>query len=116
MKMQYIVICLVFAVLAACVTPLDLSPRPVAGASDPAWIREFDASLMDKQAKLVASHHGSANSKFILWKNIECMRRVERAQLKAADALTRSEGLTRGDAISKVQADPLWFIAKERCR
>ena len=114
--MQYIVMGLVFAILAACVTPLDLSPRPVAGASDPAWIREFDASLMDKQAKHIAAHHGSTDSKLILWKNIECMRRVQIAQVRAADALARNEGLTRGDAISKVQADPLWFIAKERCR
>lgn len=114
--MKYFVIGLVFAVAAACVTPLDLSPTPVAGASDAAWIREFDAGLMDKQARLVAGHHGSADSKLILWKNIECVRRVQVEQARAADALTRSEGLTRGDAISKVQADPLWFIAKERCR
>lgn len=114
--MKYFVISLVFAALAACVTPLDLSPTSVAGASDAAWIREFDASLMDKQARLVADHHGSTDSKLILWKNIECIRRVQVEQARAADALTRGEGLTRGDAISKVQADPLWFIAKERCR
>lgn len=114
--MQYIVIGLVFAALAACVTPLDLSPRPVAGPSDPAWIREFDASSMDKQAKAMAGHRGSADSQILLWKSLECLRRVHIAQARAADALTRTEGLTRGDAISKVQTDPLWFIAKERCK
>lgn len=116
MKMQYIIIGLVFAVLTACVTPLDLGPRPVAGASDPEWIRDFDASLMDKEAKLLAGHYGSADSKVILWKSMECMRRVNVEQVRAADALTRSKGLTRGDALSKVQADPLWLIAEERCR
>ena len=116
MKMKYIVIGLAFAVISACATPLDLSPRPVAGASDPAWIRESDARLMDKQAKHQADHHGSADSQVILWKNLECVRRTHIAQLRAAYALMRSEGMTRGDALSKVQADPLWFIAKERCR
>lgn len=115
MKMQYIVIGLVFAALAACVTRLDLDPSPIAGPSDPPWIREFDASLMDKQAKAMAGHRGSADSQIILWKSLECLRRTQIAQVRAADVLTRSEGLTRGDAISKVQADPLWFIAKERC-
>lgn len=118
MKLQYIVIGLVFAALVACITPLDFSPRPAAGPSDPAWIREFDASLMDGQAKAVADHRnrgGSADSQVILWKSLECLRRVDVARARAVDALVRSEGLTRGDAISRVQADPLWFIARERC-
>ena len=62
--MKYFVIGLVFTILAACVTPvtpLDLSPTPVAGASDAAWIREFDASLMENQARLVANYHGSTD-------------------------------------------------------
>ncbi len=115
MKIQYIVIGLVFAVLGACVTRLDIIPSPIAGASDPTWIREFDASLMNKQAKAMTGHPGSADSQVILWKSLECLRRVQIAQVRAADTLIRSEGLTRGDAIFKVQVDPLWFIAKERC-
>lgn len=116
MKIKYMVIGSAFAVITACSTPLDLSPRPATDASDPAWIRESDASLMDKQAKHQADHHGSADSQVILWKNLECIRRTHIAQLRAAYALMRGEGLTRSDALSKVQADPLWHIAKERCQ
>ena len=118
MKTMLLASILALVFLSACATNprLDLSPTPVAGPHDPKWISDFDISLMKKQDEVVATHRGSTDSKIILWKNIECMRRVQITQVRAANELMRSQGLSRSKAMSKVKSDPQWFIAEEQCR
>jgi len=128
-NIQAILICLLLLALAGCAVsprysmplnsssaPLDFSPTPIASKYDPKWIQEFDVSLMKKEAELLASYRGSIDSKIDLFGDIECIRRVNIAKARAANALMSSEKLTRREAMTKVQADPQWFIAEERCK
>ena len=104
-------------VLAACVQvqELDLTPIPHATATDPEWIREFDASLIKKETELLASHAGSLDSQVILWEELGCLRSVHVAQLRAAEAIVTRKGISRSDAIAETRSEPGWTIAAQRC-
>jgi len=94
----------------------NLAPTPAATASDPEWIKSYDADLMAKESYQVSNHSGSPDSQVVLWQNLECLRRVYIAQARAVDVAERTEGLSRADAVAKVQVDPNWTIAQQGCR
>ena len=102
-------------VLAACAQELDLTPIPRATASDPEWIREFDASIIKKEMEVLASHGGSLDSRVILWEELECVRGVSVAQVRAAEAIARRKRISRSDAIAETQSEPGWTIAAQQC-
>ncbi len=111
-------------VLAACVQDLNLTPIPYdlnltpishATASDPEWIRKFDADLIKKETGILANHRGSLDSRVILWEELNCMHGVYVAQARAAQALSERKGISRGAALAETQSDSGWTIAAQRC-
>ncbi len=106
-------------VLAACVQDLDLdldlTPIPHATASDPEWIREFDAWGVKKETEFLANHRGGLDSRVILWEELECLRFVHVAQARAAETIATRKGITRSDAMAETRSEPGWTIAAQRC-
>lgn len=111
--MKRFLILIPIILLDACVQAphIDLTPRPQATASDPEWIHEFDTTLIKAQAKGQAGHTGSVGSQILLWQLLECKRGGFLAQARAAHAISRREGISRGDAIAETQIDPGWTLA-----
>ena len=112
---RYLIFLLILLSITACVS-IDLSPHPVTSASDPAWIRKFDAKLMDAEAKSITGHNGSIDSKIKLWESLNCLRGVYIARLRAAEAISKTQRISRSSAIEITITDPLWTMAEQQCR
>ena len=106
--MKRILTLIAVIVLAACAQDLDLTPIPRATASDPEWIRKFDAAAMKKEAEVLTNHRGSLDSRVILWGDLECLRGVKVAQARAAEAIATRKGISRSDAMAETRSEPGW--------
>ncbi|WP_142849672.1 hypothetical protein [Telmatospirillum sp. J64-1] len=116
---RFLIISGMVLTLGGCATsaPLDLTPTSAASASDPEWIREYDAKMISEQAAIqeASGRRMSRNGQILMWQNLDCMRRVDVSQLRAAKILMQTRGLSRAQAIAETQADPGWEIARQGC-
>ncbi len=91
-------------------------PSKLANSNDPEWIQLFDQRTRSMQVETVNSHTGGFDSKFILWQNIECLRKVRIAQARAAHILATDEGIPISSAHTRISSDPRWIVAQNSCR
>ena len=110
------------SVISGCVRDYDrfngfnLPPSPMATASDSDRIRKLDAKFMEVQRRSMASHNASFESRMLLWKGLECMRRVDIAKARAMELISVRKGISWNDAVKEIEADPRWVIAMQGCR
>ncbi len=88
---------------------------PHATASDPEWIRKFDANIIKIQTEALANHKASLDSRVILWEELNCLGTVYVARARAAQALSERTGISLGAAKAETQSDPGWTIAAQGC-
>lgn len=105
-----------YLLLVGCATPSMPEPSKLANSDDPESIQQFDERMRTRQMETVNSHTGGFESKFILWNNIECMRRVYIAQARAAYVLASDQGIPLSSAQSQISSDPRWISALNSCR